>query len=49
MNTIRIGNYDVSKDDAWIYIQHFGRDKSNLHAWEKMRKYLHDYIFENLS
>lgn len=48
MTKIKIGKFDVDKDDAWIYIQHFGRDKSNIFAWEKMRKYLHDYIFENL-
>jgi len=48
VETIRIGNYDVDKDDAWIYIQHFGRDKTILFSWEKMRKQLHDYIFEKL-
>lgn len=48
MSTIKIGKIDVNKDDAWIYINHFGKDKSDISSWEKRRKYLHDYIFENL-
>lgn len=45
---IRIGNYDVSKDDVWLYINHFGRDKDDLWTWEKQRKVFHDNIFNNL-
>ena len=48
MSIIKIGKYKVDKDDAWLYIQHFGRDKSNIALWEKMRKQLHDYIFEKM-
>lgn len=48
MTIIKIGKYKVDKDDAWLYIQHFGRDKSNIALWEKMRKQLHDYIFEKM-
>jgi len=49
LKTIKIGGYDINSDDVWMYIQHFGKDKSNLNAWEKMRKALHNYIFENLN
>lgn len=48
MKTIKIGKFDVSKDDALLYVQHFGKDKSNLPEWEQMRKDLHNMIFENL-
>lgn len=46
--TIKIGNYDVSKDDVWLYIQHFERDKSDLSQWEQDRKMYHDNVFKNL-
>lgn len=49
MTKFKIGGCEVSKDAVWIYIQHFGRDKTDIHAWEKMRKYLHDYIFEGMN
>lgn len=48
VSTIKIGNYDVSKDDVWLYIQHFGRDKTDLWDWEKQRKVFHDNIFFRL-
>lgn len=46
--SIKIGNYDVNKDDVWLYIQHFGRDKTDLWSWEKQRKVFHDNIFFKL-
>ncbi|NOQ37621.1 hypothetical protein GQ472_01915 [archaeon] len=49
LKTIKIDGYDINSDDVWMYIQHFGKDRSNLNAWEKMRRALHDYIFENLN
>lgn len=49
LKTIKIGGYNINSDDVWMYIQHFGKDKSNLNAWEKMRRSLHNYIFENLN
>lgn len=46
--TVRIGKYDVSKDDVYLYIQHFDRDKSDVFSWDKVRSELHNRIFVNL-
>lgn len=48
MKNVTIGNYEVSKDDVGLYIQHFGKDKTNLWEWERMRTELHENIFTNL-
>lgn len=48
VGVVRIGKYDVSKDDVWLYIDHFGKDKSDLWSWEKQRKVFHDNIFHKL-
>jgi hypothetical protein len=48
MKTIRIGKFDVSKDAVWLYIYHFGRDKSDIFAWDRARIVFHDNIFESI-
>lgn len=48
MEKITIGKYEVSKDAIGLYVQHFGKDKSDLWEWEEMRTELHNNIFKSL-
>lgn len=48
METIKIGKYDVNKEDVLLYIHHFGKDKTNISEWETLRQALHNNIFDNL-
>ena len=45
MEIIKIGKYDVSKVDIWEYINHFGKEKADIFAWDRVRKALHEIIF----